>query len=94
MLEARQGFIPPRPAVLALTQSEAEPQPAERWRLLDLVIAQDMLIPPKFSYYPEIEEILWRTVRSAMTGEIGVEETLDQMEHRISECHKGHALPG
>jgi multiple sugar transport system substrate-binding protein len=92
-IEARQGSVPTRPAVLTQVRSAAEPPEAKRWNLLDLVIANDMLTPPAFSYYPEIEDILWRTVRSAMTAEIGVEEALQHMESRITDCHKRHAPP-
>jgi multiple sugar transport system substrate-binding protein len=87
LLEARQGAVPTRPGVLAQVRAEAEPPEAERWRLLDLVVANDMLIPPRLSYYPEIEEILWRTVRSAMTSEIGIGAALETMERRIAETH-------
>ncbi len=93
-LEARQGSVPTRPAVLAQIRTAADPAQAERLKLLDLVIANDMLTPPKFSYYPEIEEVLWRTVRSAMTAEIGIEEALQHIERRITECHKRHATSG
>jgi multiple sugar transport system substrate-binding protein len=89
--EARRGTVPPRPAILAAVQAEADPLEAERWKLLDQVIAHDMLIPPRLSYYPEIEEILWRTVRSAMTGEIGIALALESMEARIVETHRQHA---
>jgi multiple sugar transport system substrate-binding protein len=88
--EARRGSVPPRPSVLAKVESEAEPFDAARWKLLDQVIAHDMLIPPRLSYYPEIEEILWRTVRSAMTGEIGIEAALTGMEERIAGTHVRH----
>jgi hypothetical protein len=50
-----------------------------------------MLIPPTLSYYPEIEEIIWRTVRAAMIGEITIHAALTTMEDRITECHRRHA---
>jgi multiple sugar transport system substrate-binding protein len=90
LIEAHQGSVPPRPAVLSQVLQTAGPQQAERWKLLDQAISDDMLVPPKFSHYPEIEEILWSTVRAAMKGEIGVEEALEQMEDRIRECHQHH----
>jgi multiple sugar transport system substrate-binding protein len=88
LLEARQGSVPTRPSVLAQVRSEASPPEAERWSLLDLVVANDMLIPPRLSYYPEIEEILWRTVRSAITGETPVDAALETMQNRITETHR------
>ena len=63
----------------------------ERWGLLEQVMASDMLIPPRLAYYPEIEEILWRTVRAAMTGEMEIHTALCEMESRIGECHARHA---
>jgi hypothetical protein len=50
-----------------------------------------MLIPPRLSYYPEIEEIIWRTVRAAMIGEMSIEMALVTIEHRMAECHRKHA---
>ena len=88
LLEARQGSVPTRPSVLSQVRAEAEPREAERWSLLDLVIGSDMLIPPRLAYYPEIEEILWRTVRSAMTGEIAIDTALEKMQTRITETHR------
>jgi ABC-type glycerol-3-phosphate transport system substrate-binding protein len=91
LIEASQGSVPPRPAVLSQVRQMTGPQDAQRWNLLDIVIGNDMLIPPKFSYYPEIEDILWRTVRSAMTGETGIEGALAQLEGRICEQHQRYA---
>ncbi len=81
--EARHGSVPVRYSVM----NEIRSQDSQRWVLLEQVIDSDMLIPPKLAYYPEIEEILWRTVRSAMTGEMEIEKALRQMEKRIIECH-------
>ncbi len=91
LVAAHHGSVPTRPAVLAQILSEAQPFEAERWKLLDLVIASDMLIPPGLTYYPEIEEIIWRTVRSAMTDEITIQTALANMESRITECHQRYA---
>jgi multiple sugar transport system substrate-binding protein len=88
---AESGSVPTRPAVLQEVINESAPLEAQRWQMLDTVIANDMLIPPRFAYYPEIEEILWRTVRSAMTGEISDDDALETMERRIIDCHQGHA---
>jgi multiple sugar transport system substrate-binding protein len=90
---ARAGSVPTRPAVLAQilseeVRSEAGSAGAARWKLLDTVIVDDMLIPPALSYYPEIEEIIWRTVRAAMTDEMPAQTALTIMERRIAECHQ------
>jgi multiple sugar transport system substrate-binding protein len=92
--EARRGSVPTRPAVLAEVTSGADAVEAERWKLLDQVIATDMLIPPGIAYYPEIEEILWRTVRSAMIGTMSIAAALETMETRITECHNRYARQG
>jgi hypothetical protein len=62
-----------------------------RWKLLDRVIATDMLIPPRIAYYPEIEEILWHAVRSAMVELMSITAALETMETRITECHNRYA---
>lgn len=91
LTEARRGSVPTRPAVLAEVTSVADAAEAERWKLLDRVIATDMLIPPGIAYYPEIEEILWHTVRSAMSGMMSIAAALEPMEARIAECHNRYA---
>ncbi len=93
-LEARNGSVPVRPAILAELAAIAGQEDAERWRLLELVVNDDLLIPPALSYYPEIEEILWRTAQSAIIGEIGINEALEYMERRIANCHASHAHAG
>jgi multiple sugar transport system substrate-binding protein len=89
--EARQGSVPARPAVVAQMRSEAPAAEGERWRLLDCVIAEDTLVPPGLPYYPAIEEVLWRAVRSAMTGEMEIPAALNAMEKGIAECHQSYA---
>jgi multiple sugar transport system substrate-binding protein len=91
LTEARRGSVPTRPAVLAEVTSVADAAEAERWKLLDQVIATDMLIPPGIAYYPEIEEILWHTVRSAMVGMMSIAAALETIEVRITECHNRYA---
>ena len=87
LIAARHGSVPTRPVVLHQVLSEADEFEAERWKLLNVVIASDMLIPPRLSYYPEVEDIIWRSVRAAMAGEKTI-DTLLAMERRISECHR------
>jgi hypothetical protein len=57
-----------------------------RLTLLESSIERDLIIPPKLPYYPRIEDILWRNVRAAMTGETAVAEALVEIERRIEEC--------
>ncbi len=86
LLEARQGSVPVRRSVMEEIRSDDR----ERWGLLEQVMESDMLIPPRLAYYPEIEEILWRTVQQAMTGEKEVNQALREMEERIQDCHLRH----
>jgi hypothetical protein len=58
MFESRQGAVPVRPALLSQLVAESDAAAAGRWRLLALVLANDILVPRALAYYPEIEEIL------------------------------------
>lgn len=84
-IEARQGSVPVRRSVMERQQRDATGHDAERLHLLSQSIENDLIIPPKLSYYPEIEDILWRTVQAAMMGEIEIESALKSMEERIAE---------
>ena len=85
-MEAQQGSVPVRRSVMAERQEAARGADSERLALLRRSIEHDLIIPPKLAYYPRIEEILWRTVRSAMTGELPVADALVEIERRIGEC--------
>ena len=85
-LEARHGAVPVRRSVMENRRREAAGVDAERLALLDRSIGSDLIIPPKLSYYPEIEDILWRTVRAAMTGEVPIPDALANIEARIARC--------
>jgi len=66
-------------------QAEADPQNRARLEMLDNVIADHMLIPPKFASYPEVESVLWRTVQRAMIGELGIDDGLRRVTEQIRE---------
>ena len=86
-LEARQGFGSSAKDCDGGAAAETRPAiGADRISLLSASIEHDLIVPPKLPSYPRIEEILWRNVRSAFTGEADVTEALIEMEHRISEC--------
>lgn len=85
-LEAQQGSVPVRRSVTAERQRKVIGQDAERLNLLGHSIECDLIIPPKISQYPEIENILWRTVRAAMLGEIAIGAALERIESGIAEC--------
>jgi multiple sugar transport system substrate-binding protein len=83
LLEARNGSVPVRRSVMELVQAEADPANRERLSMLELVIAEHILVPPKFARYPEVEDVLWRTVRRAVIGEIAVDDALSHMRRQI-----------
>jgi multiple sugar transport system substrate-binding protein len=85
LLEARNGCVPVRQSVMQQMQSEANEANRERLAMLESVIAEHILIPPKFARYPEVEEILWRTVQRAIIGELSVDIALRNMREQIGQ---------
>lgn len=83
--EARNGCIPVRRTVMQTMQNEADAANRERLAMLDNVIQEHILIPPKFALYPEVEEVLWRTVRSAIIGQMTVDGALSHMRIQIEQ---------
>ncbi len=84
-LEAQQGSVPVRRSVMDEQRQASTGYDAERLALLSRSIDTDLMIPPKIACYPEIENILWRTVRAAMIGELPIEGALAEIETRIAE---------
>jgi len=70
--------------VMQQMQAEADAANRARLALLEEIIAEHILIPPKFARYPEVEEVLWRTVQRAMIGELPVDNALTHMREQIS----------
>jgi multiple sugar transport system substrate-binding protein len=58
---------------------------AKRMIALEETITHYAMIPPKFSKYPFIEDILWSGVQEAMTGKHTAKETLLLMEKKVRE---------
>lgn len=85
LLEARQGCVPVRRTVMKAMQAEADETNRARLAMLDDVIARHILVPPKFAQYPEVEAVLWRTVQSAIVGEIAVDEALRHVRKQIQQ---------
>ena len=85
LLEARNGCVPVRRSVMQKMQSEADEANKKRLAMLETVIAEHILIPPKFARYPEVEEILWRTVQSAIIGKTSVNEALRHMRDQVEQ---------
>ena len=85
LFEARQGCVPVRRSIMRQLQSEADPARRARLAMLEEVISDRILIPPKFARYPEVEEVLWRTVQRAIVGEMEIDAALKQMTEQITE---------
>ena len=87
--EARQGCVPVRHSVMKQMQSEADQANHTRLTMLEKAIAEHILIPPKFARYPEVEEVLWRTVQKAFLGEVEIDDALNSMTKQISQIVRG-----
>jgi multiple sugar transport system substrate-binding protein len=85
LLEARNGCVPVRRSVMQTMQAEADDANQTRLAMLEQVIAEHILIPPKFARYPEVEEVLWRTVQSAIVGQIEVDDALRHMRAQVEQ---------
>jgi multiple sugar transport system substrate-binding protein len=85
-MEARQGSVPVRRSVMEEQRQAAQGDEIHRLALLESAIERDLIIPPKLPYYPRIEDILWRNVRAAMTGQTAITDALVEIERRIEEC--------
>ncbi len=84
-LEAQRGAIVPRTAVMARLRAETprDTVHAERLALLEETIAAHMLTFPKFSRYPEVEEVCWQTIQAAIRGQVTVPRALAYMEEQV-----------
>jgi multiple sugar transport system substrate-binding protein len=82
LLEARHGSVPVRSSVMQRVQAESDDVGRARWETLESALA-GVVIPPKFERYPEVEEVLWRTVQAAMVGDMSVEMALVRMTEQI-----------
>ncbi len=91
-LEAHSGSVPVRASVMERIRGDAQPVEADRLRLLERAI-ETVVIPPKLARYPEIEEILWRTVQAAMVGALEVDAALEKMTRQIGAIVSGAATP-
>jgi multiple sugar transport system substrate-binding protein len=89
-LEAQQGSVPVRTSVMRRVQAGAGSRALARWQTLEEAIG-GVVIPPKFGRYPEVEEVLWRTVQAAITGDLAIDAALARMTEQIGEIVAGAA---
>jgi multiple sugar transport system substrate-binding protein len=87
--EARQGCVPVRASVMKQMQQETDQANRARLAMLEHVIAGQILIPPKLARYPEIEEVLWRTVQRGFMGEIEIDDALKSMTKQVAAIVRG-----
>ena len=85
LAEARNGCVPVRRGVMQSFQGETDSANRARLAMLEDVIAEHILIPPKFAEYPAVEDVLWRTVQRVMVNQLGVNEGLRLMREQIKE---------
>jgi multiple sugar transport system substrate-binding protein len=83
LLEARHGSVPVRESVMQAIQSESTSADLQRWQTLEEVIGGHVLIPPKLACYPLIEEVIWKTVQSAILGTIDIDAALKSITDQI-----------
>lgn len=84
LLEARNGCVPVRRSIMQQMQKETDSANQQRLAMLEEVITEQILIPPKFACYPEVEEVLWQTVQRAIVWQLSVDEALRYMREQIS----------
>lgn len=90
--ESARGSVPVRRSVMDRVRAASSGAARARWETLDAVIRHDVLVPPKLSFYPAIEEVLWTTVQQAMLGRIPIRAALDRMTteiYAIVSAHRG-----
>jgi multiple sugar transport system substrate-binding protein len=89
LFEARQGCVPVRRSVMRRMQSEADREERARLAMLEEVVAEHILVPPKFARYPDVEDVLWHAVQRAFTGGASVDETLAHVREQIGRIVNG-----
>ena len=87
--EASRGSVPVRRSVMRRVIEGASKHELDRWRTLESVIDESVLIPPKMRCYPEIEDVIWRTLQSAIVGAISEENALSSIQSKIANIVEG-----
>ena len=82
------GHTPVRQSIFEKIRSVQFGRDARRMAALEETINHYALIPPKFARYPQVEDILWEGVQSAITGESTPKASLARMERQVVEVLK------
>lgn len=82
--EASRGSIPVRRSVMQRVLESSSEEELKRWHILESIIEESVLIPPKIVCYPQIEAVLWHTVQKAIVGEFNAEDALQSITDHIA----------
>ena len=85
--EAERGALPVLKSVQQRMEAEVDPASlaGRRLELLKQTVASHMLLPPRFTKYPAVEDVLWKSLQMAITGEWTVD---DALHHAAGEMEK------
>jgi multiple sugar transport system substrate-binding protein len=85
-IDAENGHVPVRPALLERQRGKAAMQSLEaaRWDALEETLNEHVIIPPKFPEYSEAEDRLWMTLRRCIIGELPVERAVAEAAEEIA----------
>ncbi len=85
--EAERGALPVLKSVQERMEAQTDPNSAagRRLGLLKETVASHMLLPPRFPRYPAVEDVLWKSLQMAITGEWSVD---DALHHAAAEMEK------
>jgi multiple sugar transport system substrate-binding protein len=89
--EARHGALPVLKSVQGRLRAETDPATLEgrRLALLEQTVNAHMLLPPRFSKYPAIEEALWTSLQKGITGEWTIDEALARAAYEMEKILAG-----
>lgn len=83
--ELNHHLSPVRYSVMEQRQASAQPRQRARWKALQEVIEHHVLIPPTLACYPEMEEVIWKTVQAAVVGTMAVSESLESITQQMQQ---------
>ena len=79
------GHTPVRRSIFERVRAVQAGRDARRMAALEETINDCLMTPPKFARYPQVEDVLWQGVQSAMTGAQTPREALASMERQVEE---------
>jgi ABC-type glycerol-3-phosphate transport system substrate-binding protein len=79
------GHTPVRNSIFEKLKATQTGRDAKRLAALEETINHYAMIPPKFSRYPQVEDVLWQGIQTAITGARSPKEALAFMEAQVGE---------